>query len=112
MRPVEYDVFSREFPRCRQELFLETGSAYRGVCNFGQTQTEVETTLIESNREATMSAKKERWKELCEQASTEQDPTKLALLVDEINFLLAATGRHPKNELSRRQEPRSELRCE
>jgi hypothetical protein len=31
---------------------------------------------------------KERWMELCEQASTEQDPEKLSLLVAEINRLL------------------------
>jgi hypothetical protein len=35
-------------------------------------------------------ANKERWKELCEQASTEQDPVKLHQLVKEINDLLAA----------------------
>jgi hypothetical protein len=33
---------------------------------------------------------KERWKVLCEQASTEQDPTKLHQLIKEINDLLAA----------------------
>ena len=31
---------------------------------------------------------KERWMELCEQASKEQDPAKLMSLVDEINRLL------------------------
>jgi hypothetical protein len=31
---------------------------------------------------------KERWMELCEQASTEQDPQKLSALVEEINRLL------------------------
>lgn len=31
---------------------------------------------------------KERWRELCEQAAKEQDPTKLLLLVQEINELL------------------------
>jgi hypothetical protein len=31
---------------------------------------------------------KERWRELCEQASTEQDPEKLHQLVVEINRLL------------------------
>ena len=32
----------------------------------------------------------ERWKELCEQASKEQDPTKLHKLIKEINDLLEA----------------------
>jgi hypothetical protein len=31
---------------------------------------------------------KERWLELCEQASTEQDPNKLSELVKEIDILL------------------------
>jgi hypothetical protein len=35
-------------------------------------------------------ANKERWKILCEQASTEQDPEKLHELVKEINDLLEA----------------------
>ena len=33
-------------------------------------------------------ANKERWRELCEQASVEQDPKKLLELVTEINRLL------------------------
>jgi len=33
-------------------------------------------------------AVKERWIELCELATVEQDPTKLKLLVEEINRLL------------------------
>ena len=32
---------------------------------------------------------RERWQELCEQAATEQDPTKMLELVEEINRLLA-----------------------
>ena len=32
--------------------------------------------------------KRERWKELCEQASVEQDPERLMELVSEINRLL------------------------
>jgi hypothetical protein len=36
---------------------------------------------------------KERWRELCEQASTEQDPNKLLSLIEEINKLLE-TKRH------------------
>lgn len=32
--------------------------------------------------------KKERWLELCEQATTEQDPVKLLTLITEINRLL------------------------
>jgi hypothetical protein len=35
-----------------------------------------------------MYEQKERWMELCEQASKEQDPTKLMKLVEEINRLL------------------------
>jgi hypothetical protein len=35
-----------------------------------------------------MYEQKERWMELCEQASKEQDPTKLIRLVEEINRLL------------------------
>jgi hypothetical protein len=35
-----------------------------------------------------MYEQKERWVELCEQASKEQDPTKLMSLVEEINCLL------------------------
>ena len=35
-------------------------------------------------------ANKERWKVLCEQAATEQDPIKLHRLVKEINDLLEA----------------------
>jgi hypothetical protein len=33
---------------------------------------------------------KERWKELCDQASKEQDPVKLHQLIKEINDLLEA----------------------
>ncbi len=33
-------------------------------------------------------ATKERWQELCEQATTEQDPDKLLVLIAEINRLL------------------------
>ena len=33
---------------------------------------------------------RERWQQLCEQASKEQDPDKLLLLVQEINRLLDA----------------------
>ena len=35
-----------------------------------------------------MYEQKERWMELCERASQEQDPTKLMKLVEEINRLL------------------------
>jgi hypothetical protein len=35
-----------------------------------------------------MYEQKERWMELCERASREQDPTKLMKLVEEINRLL------------------------
>lgn len=34
-------------------------------------------------------ATKERWEDLCQQATVEQDPKKLMRLVDEINRLLA-----------------------
>jgi hypothetical protein len=48
-------------------------------------------------------ANKERWRELCEQASVEQDPKKLLELVTEINRLLdekkirLTQGKPPKN---------------
>jgi hypothetical protein len=46
---------------------------------------------------------KERWKRLCEQASSEKDPVKLLQLVQEINRLL----RDKENRLraTRRTEP-------
>jgi hypothetical protein len=33
-------------------------------------------------------ARRERWRELCEQAANEQDSKKLAVLIEEINRLL------------------------
>jgi hypothetical protein len=43
---------------------------------------------------------KERWKVLCEQAATEQDPVKLLKLITEINeLLLTKEGRLLKNQL-------------
>ena len=43
---------------------------------------------------------KERWKVLCEQASTEQDPINLLKLITEINqVLLAKDGRLLKDHL-------------
>jgi hypothetical protein len=39
---------------------------------------------------------KERWMELCEQASKEQDPTKLMNLVEEINRILEKREKKPK----------------
>ena len=39
---------------------------------------------------ATIAKDKEPWRELCEQASTEQDPKKLVKLIREINELLEA----------------------
>ena len=42
---------------------------------------------------------KERWLLLCEQATTEQDPTKLMALIEEVNRLLEA-------EENRRREAR------
>lgn len=36
--------------------------------------------------------KRERWRELCEQAETEQDPKKLVELAEEINRLLEEKG--------------------
>ena len=39
---------------------------------------------------------KERWTELCEQASKEQDPAKLMSLVEEINRLLEQRDRKIK----------------
>jgi hypothetical protein len=58
-----------------------------------------------------MNPKRERWLELCEQASREQDPHRLSLLVDEINLLLAARGR-PQNAVRTKQGAHPELRCE
>jgi hypothetical protein len=43
---------------------------------------------------------REKWMELCEQASTEQDPEKLLTLVQEINRLLEA-----KQERLNKQKP-------
>jgi hypothetical protein len=43
---------------------------------------------------------KERWKVLCEQAATEQDPVKLLKLITEINqLLLTKEGRLLKDRL-------------
>jgi len=42
---------------------------------------------------------KERWLLLCEQAATEQDPTKLMALIEEVNRLL-------ESEENRRREVR------
>jgi hypothetical protein len=39
--------------------------------------------------------KKERWQELCEQATKEQDPQKLLKLVQEIDQLLAEKEERP-----------------
>ena len=44
---------------------------------------------------------REKWVELCEQASTEQDPEKLLALVQEINRLLEAK----QERLSKRKLP-------
>ena len=38
----------------------------------------------------------ERWMELCEQASKEQDPNKLMNLVEEINRILEEREQNPK----------------
>ena len=40
-----------------------------------------------------MQEQRERWMQLCEQASTEQDPEKLMKLIAEINRLLEAKER-------------------
>jgi hypothetical protein len=47
-----------------------------------------------------MQENRERWMELCEQASTEQDPEKLLALVQEINRLLEA-----KQERLKKHQP-------
>jgi hypothetical protein len=39
----------------------------------------------------------ERWKDLCEQASKEQDPKKLVKLIEEINQLLDAKKHRLEN---------------
>jgi hypothetical protein len=41
--------------------------------------------------------KKERWMELCEQASTEHDSQKLLILTEEITKLLDEKEARPKN---------------
>jgi len=46
---------------------------------------------------------KERWRELCEQASVEQNPDKLLELVREINRLLE----EKKARIARKTEPQS-----
>ena len=50
-----------------------------------------------------MRKNRERWMELCEQASTEEDPDKLLALVQEINRLLEA-----KQERLNKQKPPQE----
>ena len=47
-----------------------------------------------------MNILRERWQDLCEQASTEQDSDKLLLLVTEINFILAAKEESARNLLA------------
>jgi hypothetical protein len=47
-----------------------------------------------------MQDSQERWKQLCEQASKEQDPKKLMELIAEINRLLAAKEKRLKGEAS------------
>jgi hypothetical protein len=39
-------------------------------------------------------ANTKRWRELCEQATTEQDPQKLLSLIEEVNKLLEAKQHH------------------
>jgi hypothetical protein len=51
---------------------------------------------------------KERWQELCEQASVEQDSTQLLALVQEINRLLD----EKKNRLLNRQPGATESKAE
>jgi hypothetical protein len=52
-----------------------------------------------------MNIVRERWQDLCEQASSEPDSGKLMLLVTEINFILAAKEESARKALagSRRQ---------
>ena len=45
-----------------------------------------------------IAADKEPWRELCEQASTEQDPKKLVKLLREINQLLEAKRARLKSD--------------
>jgi hypothetical protein len=45
----------------------------------------------------------EKWMELCEQAASEQDPNKLAVLILEINFLLEAKELRLKGKLTTAQ---------
>jgi hypothetical protein len=46
----------------------------------------------------------ERWKELCEQASKEQDPKKLVALIEEINQLLDAKKHRLEDDAARQRE--------
>jgi hypothetical protein len=45
-----------------------------------------------------MQENREKWMELCEQASKEQDPEKLMELISQINQLLEAKGRRLKGD--------------
>jgi hypothetical protein len=49
---------------------------------------------------------KERWKALCEQATTEQDPVKLLKLITEINdLIITKEGRLLKDQLLEKPNP-------
>ena len=52
---------------------------------------------------------KERWLELCEQATTEQDPEKLYALVREINRLLEEKRLHLNREREAQRNPPATL---
>jgi hypothetical protein len=50
-----------------------------------------------------MRENREKWVELCEQAASEQDPKKLAVLILEINFMLEAKELRLKGKLTTAQ---------
>jgi hypothetical protein len=60
--------------------------------------------ITQTGASSVQGANKERWRELCEQASVEQDPEKLLELTREINELLA----RKQGRLSHNTRPDSE----
>jgi hypothetical protein len=66
----------------------------------GQSSGFVRIVFVGYNSHPMLGENKERWKVLCEQAATEQDPVKLLKLITEINeLLLTKEGRLLKDRL-------------
>jgi len=59
---------------------------------------------FEERPDSPMREQPERWMQLCAQAATEEDPTRLMALVDEINDLLEQKERHLAILLARSRE--------